>query len=161
MVRKKTKGSGRSSKPKGNSKRDKPKEPQGRQDTERHSETDNRDTNVPKSTEEKRMEARDQSNRRRSESYDSRCQSRHRRGSKSVRPKVSRSKHRPRSRRARPRREDKSWEDRIPVSRSYYRQEEGPRRGRSRSRSRQDNLRRDRARSRSRQVSNPFSESRY
>ena len=68
MVRKKIKGSGRSSKPKGNSNGDKPKEPQGRQDTERHSETDNRDTNVPKSTEEKRMEARDQSNRRRSES---------------------------------------------------------------------------------------------
>ena len=161
MVKKKTEGSGRSSKAKGNVKGDKPEEPQGRQDRERHPEADNRDVNLPRNSEEMRTEARDQSNRPRSEPYDSRHRSRHRRGSESVRPKLSRSRHRLRRRSARPWRRDKSREGRIPVSRSYYREREDPRRGRSRFKSRQENPRRGRSWSRSRQVINPFSEDRY
>ena len=107
------------------------------------------------------MEALDQSNRPRSEPYDSRPQSRDRRGSQGVRPRWSRSRNRPRRRSIRPGRRDMSLEDRRPVSRSYYRDWENPRRGRLRSRSRQENRRRGRSWSINRQASNPFSEGRY
>ena len=85
MVKKKAEGSGRSSKAKENIKGDKPEEPQERQDRERHPEPDDRDVNLPRNIEEKRIEARDQSNQPRSEPYDSRYRSRHRRGSHSIR----------------------------------------------------------------------------
>ena len=63
MVMKKAKNSGRSSKAKESAASDKPEEPQGKQDRERHPEPDNRDINSPRNSEEKRVEARDQSNR--------------------------------------------------------------------------------------------------
>ena len=142
MVKKKAKNSSRLSKAKRTG--DNPEEPQGRQDRERHSEPDNRDINSPKNIEEKRVEARDQSNRPRSEPYDSRHQSRHRRGTQSVRPRWSRSRNRPRRRSVRPWRRDRSREDRRLVSRSYYQAREDPRRFRSQSRSRQKNSRKGR-----------------
>ena len=90
-----------------------------------------------------------------------RNRSKHRRGSPSVGPRRSRTRHSPRRRKVRPWRRDRSWENRRPVSRSYYREREDPRRGRSRSRSRQEMPRRGRSWSRNRQASNPFSEGRY
>ena len=161
MVKKKAEGSGRSSKAKENITGDKPEEPQERRDGERHPEPDDRDVNLPRNSEEKRTEARDHSNQPRSEPYDSRDRSRHRRGSHSIRHGDSRIRHRSWMRSVRHRRGDRRREERRPVSRSYYREREGLRRGRSRSRSRQKNLRRGRSLSRNRQASNPFSESRY
>ena len=79
----------------------------------------------------------------------------------SIRHGDSRIRHRSRMRSVRPRRGDRRREERRPVSRSYYREREDLRRGRSRSRSRQKNLRRGRSWSRNRQASNPFSEGRY
>ena len=155
MVKKKAGGSGRSSKAKGKITGDKPEEPQERQDKE------SREVNSPRSIEEKRTEARDQRNQPRSEPYVSRYRSRHCRGSHSIRQGGSRIRHRSRRRSITPRRGDRRQEDRRPVSRSYYREREDLRRGRSWSRSRQKNSRRGRSWSRNRQASNPFSEGRY
>ena len=77
MVKKKAKNSDRSPEARGSAIGDKPEEPQGSQDRERHPEPDDGDINAPGNIVAKKMEARDQSNRPRSEPHDSRHRSRH------------------------------------------------------------------------------------